>query len=310
MTSTYELTIIGGGPAGVAGAVYASRKQIKTLMITKEYGGQSSVSTNIRNWIGTDSISGINLAKDLENHVKANIGQYLETKVLGVEKIEQNADKTFTIITDKNEKITTKAVLIASGSSRKKMEAKGADIFEHKGVTYCASCDGPLFSGQDVAVIGGGNAGVETALQLLAYCKTVTMFVRGENLRADETSIDAVMKNPNFKLIKNAQITEVYGEMFVSGMKYKITGNDIENDMKVGGIFVEIGQTPNTDIAKDLVNIDKFNKIIVDPMTQMTSVAGIWAAGDCTNGLYHQNNIAAGDAVKALENIYLWIKSN
>lgn len=310
MISNYELIIIGGGPAGVAGAVYASRKQIKTLMITKEYGGQSSVSTDIRNWIGTDSISGMDLAKSLENHVKANIGEYLETKVLGVEKIEQNADKTFTIITDKDEKITTKAVLIASGSSRKKIEAKGADIFEHKGLTYCASCDGPLFSGQDVAVIGGGNAGVETALQLLAYCKTVTMFVRGENLRADQTSIDAVIKNANFKLIKNAQITEVYGEMFVSGMKYKTTEKDTENDIKVGGIFVEIGQTPNTEIVKGLVNIDKFEKIVVDPMTQATSVAGIWAAGDCTNGLYHQNNIAAGDAVKALENIYLWIKSN
>lgn len=310
MTNTYELTIIGGGPAGVAGAVYASRKQIKTLMITKEYGGQSSVSTDIRNWIGTDHISGMDLAKSLENHVKANIGEYLETKVLGVEKIEQNADKTFTIITDKNEQIITKSVLVASGSSRKKIDAKGADVFEHKGLTYCASCDGPLFSGQDVAVIGGGNAGVETALQLLAYCKTVTMFVRGENMRADQTSIDAVMKNPNFKLIKNAQVTEVYGEMFVSGMKYKTTENDTENDIKVGGIFVEIGQTPNTDIVKGLVNIDKFDKIVVDPMTQATSTAGIWAAGDCTNGLYHQNNIAAGDAVKALENIYLWIKSN
>ena len=159
-------------------------------------------------------------------------------------------------------------------------------------------------------VIGGGNAAFETSAQLLAYCKSVTLIHRSDKFRADEITVNKLLENPKFKAITNADITRVDGEQFVSSLTYtdKIKGEN--HTIQSNGIFVEIGQIPNIDFVKDIVKIDEFGKIIVDPMSQMTSNEGIWAAGDCTNGRYHQNNIAVGDAVKALEDIYIWLQKN
>jgi len=301
---TYDLAIIGGGPAGVAAGVYAARKQLKTLFITKDWNSQSTVSEGIENWIGTIKIPGAEFAKSLEAHLRAYAGNFVEIKVgESCEKIESG----FKITTNKGSYVA-KAVLIATGSFRKKLEIPGADKFEHKGLTYCASCDGPLFSGQDVVVIGGGNAAFESASQLLAYCKSVTLVNRSDKFRADPVTIEAVSKNPHFKIVTNAIPKEVKGDKFVTGFVYTdADGKDVE--LSVTGIFVEIGSIPTTYFAKDLVKMDQYQHIIVDPRTQETSVKGIWAAGDCTDGLYHQNNIAAGDAVKALEDIYLFLKA-
>jgi thioredoxin reductase len=159
----------------------------------------------------------------------------------------------------------------------------------------------------DVAVIGGGNAGFETAAQLLAYCKSVTLINRSETFRADKITVEKVLKNPKMFTITNAQILEIKGEKFVEGLIYKDIKTGEEKELKVTGIFAEIGQIPNTDFVKDILPLDKIGRIIIDPKTQKTEVSGIWAAGDCTDVLYHQNNIAAGDAVRALEDIYLAI---
>src|SRR3989344_952023 len=166
---TYDLIIIGGGPAGAAAAVYASRKKLQTLFLTSEWGGQSVVSEKIFNWIGTTSLSGNELAENFKKHVLANAkspensNSTLEVKEGNkINHIEKHANG-FLVTTENNEKFETKTILISSGSSRRKIEAKNADRLEHKGLTYCASCDGPLFSDMDVAVIGGGNAGFETA---------------------------------------------------------------------------------------------------------------------------------------------------
>lgn len=305
----YDLVIIGGGPAGTGAAVYASRKRLKTLFITAEWGGQSIVSEEIFNWIGTTSIAGSKLASDFKAHVLANAGtgQTLEVKegnkVISLQKKGEN----FLVKTDANEEFETKTVLIASGSGRRKITAINADKLEHKGLTYCASCDGPLFSDMDVAVIGGGNAGFETAAQLLAYCKSVVLINRTDTFRADEITVEKVLANPKMSVIKNAEILEILGDKFVSGLKYKDIKTNEEKELQVSGIFVEIGQIPNTDFAKGVVPMDDINRIKIDPWTQKTEVSGIWAAGDCTNILYHQNNIASGDAVRALEDIYLYI---
>lgn len=303
----YDLIIIGGGPAGAAGAVYAARKKLRTLFITSEWGGQSVVSETIYNWIGTPTISGAELGENFKKHVMANAGVDLEVKeghkVTGLIKTTNG----FSVKTDAPETFETKTILIASGSGRRKLEAKGADRLEHKGLTYCASCDGPIFADQDVAVVGGGNAGFETAAQLLAYCKSVTLINRGASFRADEITVEKVLKNPKMSVINNAIILEVKGEKFVEGIVYKDAKTNEEKELKVSGIFVEIGQIPNTDYAKGLVPLDEFNRIKINPLDQKTEVPGIWAAGDCTNVLYHQNNIAAGDAVRALEDIYLAI---
>ncbi|MDQ3245217.1 MAG: FAD-dependent oxidoreductase, partial [bacterium] len=197
----YDLIIIGGGPAGTGAAVYASRKRLHTLFITAEWGGQSVVSEEIYNWIGTKAIAGAKLASDFKDHVLANagVGQTLEVKEgMKVTSLTKK-DINFIIKTDTNEEFETKTVLIASGSGRRKITALGADRLEHKGLTYCASCDGPLFGDMDVAVIGGGNAGFETAAQLLAYCKSVTIINRSDIFRADEITIEKVLANPKMK---------------------------------------------------------------------------------------------------------------
>jgi alkyl hydroperoxide reductase subunit F len=305
---TYDLIIIGGGPAGSAAAVYAARKRLKTLFITSEWGGQSVVSEQIYNWIGSTSISGADLALNLKNHVLANVGESLEVKEGGkVTKIIKNTDGSFMIETDAGEQFTTKTILITTGSGRRKLTAKNADKLEHKGLTYCASCDGPLFEGADVAVIGGGNAAFESASQLLAYCKSVTLINRSDTFRADAITVEKVSQSPKLTIIKNADILEIKGDKFVEGLIYKDKTTGEEKELKVTGIFVEIGPTPNTGFVKDLMPLDEIGKIKIDAWTQKTEVPGIWAAGDCTNILYHQNNIAAGDAVKAIEDIYLTI---
>ena len=311
----YDLIIIGGGPAGTAAAVYAARKRLKTLFIVAEWGGQSVVSEQIYNWIGTNSLSGPELAENFKKHALANAGagQTLEIKE-GEKVVSLTTPKAlaasalgvgFSVKTESGEEFLTKTILIASGSGRRKLVAKNADRLEHKGLTYCASCDGPLFADMDVVVVGGGNAGFETAAQLLAYCKSVTLLNRSDSFKADEIIVEKVLKNPKMKAIKNVEILEVQGEKFVEGLIYKDKITDKQKELKVSGIFVEVGQIPNTDFAKNVVSLDEYNRIKINPLTQKTETPGIWAAGDCTNVLYHQNNIAAGDAVRALENIYL-----
>jgi alkyl hydroperoxide reductase subunit F len=301
----YDLIIIGGGPAGVSASVYAARKKMKTLFITSEWGGQSIVSEKIYNWIGTESISGAELAENFKKHALANTGADLQIKEGNkVTKLKKKGDN-FLVTTETNESFETKTVLVASGSGRRKLKATGADRLEHKGLTYCASCDGPLFSDMDVVVIGGGNAGFESASQLLAYCKSVTLLNRSDTFRADEITVEKVLSNPKMKALKNVEILEVKGENFVEGLVYKDMQTGEEKTLNVSGVFVEIGQIPNTNFAKDIVELDPIGRVIIDPTNQKTKTPGIWAAGDCTDVLYHQNNIAAGDAVRALEDIYL-----
>jgi len=300
----YDLTIIGGGPAGVAAGVYASRKRLKTLFITRDWNSQSAVSEAIENWIGTVKISGPDFSKALENHLRAYAGDMVDIKIGETCTKISKSDSVFDIVTDKGS-YKTKTVLITTGSHRRKLEIPGADKFEHRGITYCASCDGPVFADQDVAVIGGGNAAFESAAQLLAYCKSVTLLNRSDEFKADPITVSRLVSNPKFKALKNSQISEIKGDKFVKSLTYldKISGETKE--IPVSGIFVEIGSIPSTEFAKDLIPLDPFGRIAVDPRTQATSVLGIWSAGDSTDGLYHQNNISAGDGIKALEDIYV-----
>lgn len=306
----YELVIIGGGPAGVAAGVYAARKKIKTFFVTKDFLSQSTVSENIQNWIGTPSIPGPKLAKDLEAHLRAYADDVLEIKTGSLVQSISKLDSGFEVTLNTGEKIQSKTVLIATGSNRRKLNALGADIFEHKGLTYCATCDAPMFGGMDVVVIGGGNAGFESAAQLLAYAKSVTLLHRRDTFKADQITVEAVSSHPNFKIITDVEPTEVLGETFVSGLKYKNLKTGEENTLPIQGIFVEVGAIPTTSFAEGLVSLTDDKHVVIDPWNHRTSQEGIWAAGDCTNGLYHQNNIAAGDAIKALEDIYIYLQKN
>lgn len=304
MNTLYDLIIIGGGPAGTAAAVYAARKQLKTLLILKEWGGQSIVSDDIQNWIGTPHISGADLAKSLKAHVLEYKGDILTVAENELVAAVAGTDGNFTVTTDKNT-YNGKTVLVATGSARRKLTIPGAAEYENKGITYCASCDGPLFGGMDVAVVGGGNAGFESAAQLLAYCKSVTLLSRSEP-RADAITVEKLQKNENFKLIVGAAPKSIEGNTFVESITYTdVSGADIT--LPVSAVFVEVGQVPATSFVEGVVELTPTKNVVINPRTQETSVKGIWAAGDCTDVLYHQNNIAAGDAVRALEDIYLHI---
>lgn len=300
----YDLIIIGGGPAGTAAGVYASRKRLKTVLITDEFGGQSKVSEDIQNWIGTVSITGEELAENLKKHLHAYAEDVVD--IVEGEKIEEltQTGESFTAITKSGKKYNGKNVLIASGAHRKKLQVPGAEEFDNKGLTYCASCDGPLFKDMDVAVVGSGNAGFETAAQLLAYAKSVTLLARKPEFKADPVTVKKILAHPNMKGLTNAQTVEIKGDKFVTAITYKDVRTGETHDLPVKGIFVEIGMIPSTDMVKNLVKLDDYKRIITNPKNQQTSTPRVWAAGDVTDELYHQNNIAAGDAIKAVEDIY------
>ncbi len=302
----FELAIIGGGPAGVSAGVYAARKRLKTVLITETWGGQSTESAGIENWIGTKNIPGLEFGLALEGHVRSYEGPDFVVKagerVERVSKIEGGFE-----LTTNMGSYQSKAVLVATGSTRRKLDIPGAKEYENKGITYCASCDGPLFAGMDVAVIGGGNAGFETAAQLLAYAKSVTLLTHG-SFKADARTVEKVLAHPNMKGIPNVTPIEIKGEKFVKSVTYQDEGG-ATHELPIGGIFVEIGLMPTTWFVDGLVEMNQIKQIIADPRTQKTSQLGIWAAGDSTDALFHQNNIAAGDAVKALEDIYLFLRA-
>ena len=305
----YDLIIIGGGPAGAAAGVYAARKYLKSVLIARDFGGQSVVSDDIQNWIGTPHIAGSKLAKDLEAHVREYAGDVLEIitddEVVSVKKTNSGV----VVNTTNGKTFSAKTLLVTTGSKRRKLIVPGADKFEHKGLTYCASCDGPMFSGKDVIVVGGGNAGFESAAQLLAYVKSVTLLDYGDTFKAEAITVKKVLADPKMFAFNNVETIEIKGDKMVNGIVYKNHKTGEITEKAVAGIFVEIGQMPATEFIEGVVELNNYKQVVIDPKTQKTKTDGIWAAGDCTDVLYHQNNIAVGDAVRALEDIYVYLKT-
>lgn len=290
----------------MAAGVYAARKKLKTVFITVSFESQSAVSENVQNWIGTISLPGTALAENLKNHLKAYANEIVSIKEGEKAESIKKENEIFKIKTNKGE-YSAKTILLASGSQRRKLEVPGAAQFENKGITYCASCDGPLFADKDITVIGGGNAGFETASQLLAYAKSVTLINRSD-FKADPVTVEKVLKHPKMKALKNIETLEIKGDKFVKSIVFKDKTTGKITEMPTEGIFVEIGLVPNTDYVANFVKLDQFKRVPIDPKTQrVLDVKRVWAAGDCTDVLYHQNNIAAGDGVRALEDIYLFL---
>ncbi len=305
----YDLAIIGGGPAGASAGIYAARKKLKTVFITKDFGGQSIVASDIQNWLGTESVSGKDFGKMVENHVRSYSNESLKIEEgRYAESLKQTTDNTFILKTDDGKEYESRAILICTGGRRRKLNVAGSEKFENKGITYCATCDAPMFSGQKVAVVGGGNAGFGTASQLTSYAKEITILNNSDKFMADPLRVEEVLRDPKVKALNNADVKEIKGDKMVSALIYenKETGELCELD--VTGIFVEIGMIPATDIVKKIVELDDRGYIIVNHKNQKTSVQGIWAAGDCTDSPYKQNIIAAGAGATALEDIYYEMK--
>ncbi len=302
----YDLLIIGGGPAGVSAGIYAARKRLKTSLVTYDFGGQSVVSSGIQNWIGFVEISGEELAKKLKEHLNAYKSDVVDvTEGEKIVLIESKGDY-YVATTDTGRVIETKSVLCTSGSNRKKLPVLNADKFEHKGLTYCATCDGPMFGDQDVVVVGGGNSAFESAVQLSEYAKSVTILQRSKDYRADPVTVEGVLKNPKINGITGVEFLSINGDKFVDGISIKVDGE--VKTIPCTGIFVEIGHIPSTEFLDGIVDKNEMGEIIIDAKTQKTSAKNVWAAGDCTDVLYRQNGIAVGDAIKAIEDLYKELK--
>lgn len=288
----------------MAATVYAARKKLKTLMIADSFGGQSSVSAEIFNWIGVVSIPGSELAQKLEEHARAQEG--VEIRSERVEKVEE-MEGGFRISTGKGS-YDAKTLIITSGSRRRKMGIPGEEEFNGKGVAYCSTCDAPIFAGQKVAVVGGGNAGLEAVQDLISYASEIYLLEYSDAIKGDPVTFEHIQKSEKFKgAIMNAQTVTVLGDKFVKGLAYKDRVSGEERTLDVTGIFVEIGAVPNSEFLGDLVEKNKYGEVVIDHKTAATSREGIWAAGDVTDEMYKQNNISAGDAVKAALSAYQYL---
>ena len=303
----YDLIIIGGGPGGVAAGIYAARKKMKTALITDSFGGQSLVSAGIENWIGTKVISGYDLAKSLEEHLRAQKDIDIMDSDL-VATVVKKGDGTFSVTTKSGKTLEAKFILLASGSRRRRLGIPGEDQFDGKGVVFCTTCDAPLFGGKTVAVVGGGNSALESVIDLIPYASKIYLLVRGDVLKGDPITQDKVKSHPQVEVLFGAVPEMITGDTFVNGLKYKDSKSGEEKDLPLEGVFVEIGLIPNSNFVKDLVKVDAFGAVITDARTQETSCPGIWAIGDVTDGLYKQNNISVGEGVKATLNIYDQVK--
>jgi len=304
----YDLIIIGGGPAAVSAGVYAGRKRLHTLVITDSFGGQSVVSNDIQNWIGTPSISGFELAQSFEKHLRAQ----KEIEIVEgeqVELVEKKEDGVF-IVSTKEKKFETKTVLVASGSGRKKLNIPGEKEFEGKGVFYCSICDAPLFGGKEVAVIGGGNSALESVIDLIPYASKIFLLHHGKELKGDPVTQEKIKNLEKVEIIYNAETKEIKGNGMVTGIVFTDLKTNEEKTIAVEGVFVEIGATPNSEFVSGILDTNTYGAILIDARTQATTCKGIWAAGDVTDIPYRQNSISVGDAAKAILNIYEFLHNH
>lgn len=303
----YDTIIIGGGPAGAAAAVYAARKKLKTLVITEDFGGQSVVSAGIQNWIGEENITGLDLAKKLEKHVQAQEGIAVKSPER-VTEANEGHDCTFKITTDRGDTYRSKTLIVGSGARRRRLKVPGGDKFEGRGLAFCSTCDAPFFKDMDVVVIGGGNAALETVVDLLPYAKKIYLLIRDEDLKGDPITQEKVRKSPRVALIQNAEVREILGNKILTGLKYKDRKQGEIKELSVGGVFVEIGSVPNSEFIRNLVETNEAGEIMIDHLTAKTSKEGIFAAGDVTNDPFKQNNISAGDGVRAALSAYSYLR--
>ncbi|MDQ5911437.1 MAG: NADH-dependent peroxiredoxin subunit [Pseudomonadota bacterium] len=290
----FDVLVVGGGPAGAAAAIYAARKGIRTGIVAERFGGQVMDTLGIENFISIKETEGPKLVMALEEHVK----QY-EVDVMNHQRAMKIAPADLTEVHLENGGVLrARTVILATGARWRNMNVPGEKEFSGKGVAYCPHCDGPLFKGKRVAVIGGGNSGVEAAIDLAGIVSHVTLLEFAEDLRADAVLQKKLYSLPNATVIKNAQTKEVTGDEKVSGLMYQDRATGETHWLELEGIFVQIGLLPNTDFLKDTIELTRFGEVVIDPKGH-TSAPGVFAAGDCTTVPYKQIIIAMGEGAKA-----------
>ncbi|MDD5595107.1 MAG: FAD-dependent oxidoreductase [Candidatus Omnitrophica bacterium] len=285
------MIIIGAGPAGITASVYAARKKMNVLVISKDIGGQTAWSGDIENYTGYQFITGPDLAAKFEEHMKKFTMQLKENEaVTGLKKVGEK----IVVETDKGN-YEAKTAIVASGKRSRELNVPGEEKFKNKGLTYCATCDAPLFNGKEVAVIGGGNSALDAVIQLMRIAKKVYLINIAAQLTGDPIMQEQVLSSKIVTVLNSVQVSEIIGDKFVTGIKIKQTGK--EETLSVNGVFVEIGLLPNSGLARELTQ-NEFGEIIVNSRNE-TNIPGIFAAGDVTNVPEKQIVIAAGEGSKA-----------
>jgi len=287
----YDLIIIGAGPAGITASVYAARKRLDFLVITKDIGGQTAWSGNIENYTGYQFITGPELTSKFEEHMK----EYGVNVKNGEGVTELRKDGEIILIKTNKGEYKAKTVIVASGKISRELNVPGEKEFKNKGLSYCATCDGPIFAGKDIAVIGGGNSALDAAIQLIKIAKHIYIINIEQALTGDEILKEKVTKNKKVSIFNNTKVTAVLGDKFVQAIKIK--KDNAEEKLIINGIFVEIGLIPNSWFAKEL-DKNKKAEIKVNSYNE-TNIPGIFAAGDVTDVPEKQIIIAAGEGSKA-----------
>jgi alkyl hydroperoxide reductase subunit F len=290
----YEIIIIGGGPAGMAAAVYAARKRLNTLLITGDIGGQVNWTAGVENYLGYQFIEGYELISKFQQQVdQFPIEQKIGLKVKQVKKI----DGGFEIIAESGEIFQSKVVLLATGKRPRRLNVEGEMELTGRGVTYCATCDGPVFNGQRVAVIGGGNSAIEAALDMVKIAEYVDM-VSVAPLTGDPIMIEKLTAAKNLTIFTEFQTEKIFGQGLAKGIVIRDLKTGISQPLDVTGVFVEIGLVPNSDLVKDLVKLNENGEVPVNCSCE-TEIPGLYAAGDVTTVPEKQIVIAAGEGAKA-----------
>lgn len=292
----FDTIIIGGGPAGLSASIYAVRKNLKVLLVTKDIGGQAALSGDIENYLGYTVISGADLAMKFRAEVERfeNNGLWLAEGENVVEIF--GTEGSFSVKTENEKTYSGKTIIVASGRVPMMLGVAGEKEFLGKGVANCATCDAPLFKGKDVAVVGGGNSALDAATSLIKVAKSITVVNNTEDLRGDSVMLATVKAAPNVKILNNTGVLEILGDQAVGGLKVKNKTSGVEQTLVVSGVFVEIGWTPSTSFDKITAKNEK-GEIIADEFGK-TSAEGIWAAGDVNSLWGEQIVIAAGEGAK------------
>ena len=290
----YDLMIIGGGPAGLAASVYAARKQLKTLLISVDIGGQINTTMGIENYLGFQFIEGPELITKFQTQMSQfPIDQKIGSKVSRLEKIKGD----FEAIAETSEKYQSRAVVFTTGKRPRKLNVPGETELAGRGVTYCAICDGPVFAGQRVAVVGGGNSALEAALDMIKIAEHVDL-VSLTPLTGDAVLIDQLADAKNLSTFVEYQTEEIKGQGLVEGMLVKDVKSGEKKQLDVTGIFIEIGLVPNSDAVKGLVKLNKWGEVPISCASE-TTMPGLYAAGDVTDVPEKQIIVAAGEGAKA-----------
>lgn len=301
----YDLIIIGGGPAGITAGIYAARQNLNTLLITKNFGGQMARKTvAIENYPGFKEISGIELVQKFEQQLRR---QEISIEIDEVTKLEKK-DSKFSVSTKSKNQFETKTVIVATGADPRSLEIPGEKEFIGRGVSYCTACDGPIFGGKTVAVVGGGNSGFEAAIFLSNYAPKIYILEYGPEVKADKKNQEKTQETGKIEVILNVALKEIKGQKFVNTIVYQDLKAKELKTLEVEGVFVEIGLQPATSFLKDLVDFNERDEIVVDPRTGETKTPGLFAAGDVDCVPYKQIVIAAGEGAKAAFSVYNYIQ--